>query len=175
MQFSGFIEASNKSTGADEVFDLLCQATCPLGYDKVGFFVLNGAISNGPVRLEADSGPIIVSNYSDNFLRSYAKDRRHEIDPLLSMARDNLTPLVWEDVVGRMKLSEDQMILCRERLDAGIHDEVSCPRSRTRRTCIRGPIRTRHAWTVRSQPPQCAPGIGNPFLLCVHETPTNSY
>jgi LuxR family quorum-sensing system transcriptional regulator CciR len=127
MQFSGFIEASNMSTSADEVFDLLCQATSPLGYERVGFFMLTAEVSPGPALLEEGSAPIVVSNYPDDFLRVYANERRHEVDPLLAMARDNLTPLIWEDVVGRMELSEHQKLLCRERLDAGLHDEVSCP------------------------------------------------
>ncbi len=129
MQFSGFIEASNMSKSVEEVFGVLYQATSPLGYDKLGFFTLTSELPQAPLPLplQEESTPILVSNYHDDFLRRYVKERRHEIDPLLAMARDNLTPLVWEEVVGRMDLSDAQELLCRERREAGIYDEVSCP------------------------------------------------
>lgn len=127
MQFAGFIEASNQSTSAKHVFDLLCKETSPLGYSKIGFFALAGEASDEAAPGEEESSPILISNYAEDFLRTYAKERRHEIDPLLAMVRDNLTPLVWEEVVGRMTLSEEQKLLCQERFDAGIHDEICCP------------------------------------------------
>ena len=66
MLFSGFIEASNISKSATEVFDLLCKATSPLGYDKLGFFRLAVEPSDAPLPLEDGSTPILVSNYYDS-------------------------------------------------------------------------------------------------------------
>lgn len=127
MLFSGFIEASSMSKSAKHVFDLLYAETSPLGYEKLGFFSLFPEDSSAPLPLQENSTPILVSNYDTGFLRLYEKERLHEIDPLLAMARENLTPLVWEEVVGRMALSDVQEKLCRERRESGMHDEVSCP------------------------------------------------
>jgi len=127
MQFSGFIEASNDAKSADHVFDLLCKETVPLGYGKIGFFALENGASQEPDPDEDNSGPILISNYPENFLRAYTDQRRYEVDPLLAMVPNTLSPLVWEEVVGRMTLSEEQRLLCRERLEAGIHDEICCP------------------------------------------------
>lgn len=129
MQFSGFIEASNDAKSADHVFDLLCKETASLGYGKIGFFALENGTSQKPAAPldQGNSGPILISNFPEDFVRAYTEQRRHEVDPVLAMVPNTLTPLVWDEVVGRMTLSEEQKLLCRERLDAGIHDEICCP------------------------------------------------
>lgn len=47
--------------------------------------------------------------------------------PVLLLARESLTPLVWEDVVHRMTLSEEQKLLSADRRQAGLYGEVTCP------------------------------------------------
>jgi DNA-binding CsgD family transcriptional regulator len=56
--------------------------------------------------------------------------------------------LVWEDVVSRMKLSEEQKVLIIERRQAGLYNEVTCP--------IHGPSEQRFALRfAHSQPEPC--------------------
>lgn len=128
MQFAGFLEASNNSTSAGEVFDLLCQAASPLGYDKVAFLAVTAEAQRVLPPLERDITPILVSNYPKDFLRRFSQERRHEIDPVLLLACNGLTPLIWEDVVvSHMRLSEEQKLLSIERQQAGLYNEVTCP------------------------------------------------
>jgi DNA-binding CsgD family transcriptional regulator len=127
MQFADFLEASNNATSAGEVFGLLCQVALPLGYEKVAFLALTAEAQRVLAPPERDITPILVSNYPKDFLRRYSQERRHEIDPVLILAREGLTPMVWEDVVSRMRLSEEQKLLNIERQHAGLYNEVTCP------------------------------------------------
>jgi LuxR family quorum-sensing system transcriptional regulator CciR len=127
MQFVDFLAASNNATSAGEVFGLLCQVALPLGYEKVAFLALTAEAQRVLAPPESDITPILVSNYPKDFLRRYSQERHHEIDPVLILAREGLTPMVWEDVVSRMRLSEEQKLLNIERQHAGLYNEVTCP------------------------------------------------
>lgn len=127
MQFSGFIEASNRTTTVGEVFNLLCEATLPLDYRKLGLFALTNDAQNALAPLNGEHSPILISNYPEDFSRRYTQAGRHEIDPVLLLAREELSPLVWDDVIGRTPLSADQEALNAERQSAGLYNEVTCP------------------------------------------------
>ena len=75
----------------------------------------------------SDITPLLASNYPQDYLCRYLQKRKYEIDPVLLLARESLTPLVWEDVTDRMTLSEEQKFLSVERRDAGLYGEVTCP------------------------------------------------
>lgn len=127
MQFASFLEASNNSTSVNEVFDLLCQVIYPFGYDKVMFLAITDEAERALPSLDIEIKPIIVSNYPRYFLRHYSQECCHEIDPVLILARNGLIPLVWEDIVSRARLSEEQSLLSIERQNAGLYNEVTCP------------------------------------------------
>ena len=127
MQFADFLGASNNATSAEEVFGLLCQTVLTLGYEKVAFLALTAEAQSVFASLGRNIIPIIISNYPEDFLQRYLQRRRHEIDPVLLIVRDSLTPLVWEDVVSHMKLSEEQKLLNLERQWAGFYNEITCP------------------------------------------------
>ena len=75
----------------------------------------------------SDITPLLASNYPQDYLCRYLQTRKYEIDPVLLLARESLTPLMWEDVIDRMTLSEEQKLLGVERRDAGLYGEVTCP------------------------------------------------
>lgn len=127
MQFSGFIEASGKATSTEEVFQLLCKAVSPVGYERTAFLALTVEAQVALTPPGSDVTPILASNYPEDYLRRYAQKRQCEIDPVLLLARESLRPLVWGDIVDRMTLSEEQKLLSVDRSDAGLYGEVICP------------------------------------------------
>jgi LuxR family quorum-sensing system transcriptional regulator CciR len=123
MQLAGVIEAFNGSTSAEEVFELLCEAAAPLGYRWVGLF----ALTQEAAAAAGASQAIVISNYPEGFAESYLRLGRHAVDPVLALAADTITALLWEDVVSGRSLSPEQRALDAERREAGLHDEVTCP------------------------------------------------
>jgi DNA-binding CsgD family transcriptional regulator len=127
VQFSGFIEASATATSTEEVFECLCAAVSSLGCDKIAFFALTTEAQCALAPSGNEMTPLLASNYPEGYLRCYLQKRRYEIDPVLRLARESLTPLVWGDVVDRMTLSEEEKLLSVERRHAGLYGEVTCP------------------------------------------------
>lgn len=127
MQFAGFIEALSKSASANEVFDLVCHAAAPFGYSKIGLFALTQEAREAAAMATGCSSPIVVSNYTEAFTSTYSREKRYQIDPVLPLARDTITPLVWDDIVGGKTPSEEQSVFFEERRKAGIHNEITCP------------------------------------------------
>lgn len=123
MQLAGVIEALNGSTSPEEVFELVCATAAPLGYRWVGLF----ALTDEAAAVAGASSPIVISNYPDGFAASYLRLERHAVDPVLALASETLTALLWEDVVSGKSLSQEQRELDAERREAGLHDEATCP------------------------------------------------
>ncbi len=127
MHLAGFIEALSKSASWEEVFGLVCRTAALLGYEKVGLFALSPEAQQAAAVASGEVTPIVISNYTHAFTCAYQQGKRYEIDPVLPLARDTITPLVWEDVLAQKELSEEQTALVSERREAGIHDEITCP------------------------------------------------
>jgi LuxR family quorum-sensing system transcriptional regulator CciR len=127
VQFSGFIEASANATSTEEVFQFLCKAVSSLGCDRIAFFALTVEAQCALAPPGSDITPLLASNYPEDYLRRYVQKRQYEIDPVLLLARESLTPLVWGDVVDRMPLSEEQKLLSVQRRNTGLYGEVTCP------------------------------------------------
>ncbi|MGZ9034057.1 MAG: LuxR family transcriptional regulator [Rhodospirillales bacterium] len=123
MQLAGVIEALNGSTAEEDVFELVCGAASSLGYRWVGLFALTEAAAAAA----GASSAIVISNYPDGFAQSYLEMRRHAVDPVLALAAETITALLWEDVVTGRTLSPEQRELDAERRAAGLCDEVTCP------------------------------------------------
>lgn len=70
---------------------------------------------------------LLASNYPDKYLRRYMQKVGYDIDPVLLLARESLTPLLWEDVVNGTTLSEEQILLSAERRNSGLYNGVTCP------------------------------------------------
>ena len=127
MQLAGFIEALSKAGRVEELFALVCDVVAPLGYDKVGLFAMTREASEAVARACGDAFPIVISNYPETFTSTYLSEKRHKIDPAFPLALSTITPLVWDEIVGGKKLSDEQRALIGERRQAGIHNEVTCP------------------------------------------------
>jgi LuxR family quorum-sensing system transcriptional regulator CciR len=127
MQFSGFIEGSAKATSTEEVFQFLCKTVSPLGWDRIAFFALTAEAQRALVPSGKDITPLLASNYPEDYVRRYVEKRHYEIDPVLLLARESLTPVVWQEVVDGMRLSEEQRFLSVERRDSGLFGGVTCP------------------------------------------------
>jgi DNA-binding CsgD family transcriptional regulator len=125
--FPDFSEASAKATCTEDLFQFLCKAVPSLGYDKIAFFALTAEAQSALAPPGGDITPLLASNYPEGYLRRYVQKRQYEIDPMLLLARESLTPLVWKDVVDRITLSEEQKLLGVDRRDAGLYGEVTCP------------------------------------------------
>ena len=158
MQLAGVIEALNGSTSTEEVFDLLCAAVAPLGYRWVGLF----ALTSEAAAAAGASSPIVISNYPEGFAESYLRLGRHAVDPVLALAADTITALLWDDVVAGKSLSVEQRALEAERRDAGLYDEVTCP--------IHGAHGQRFALRfARSEPGSCDRAqTGTLQILAIH-------
>ncbi|MGZ9187380.1 MAG: LuxR family transcriptional regulator [Candidatus Binatia bacterium] len=127
VQLSDFIEASAKATRTEEVFHCLCTAVSSQDCSKIAFFAVTGEAQRAMTPSGSHITPLLASNYPEDYVCRYLRNRKYEIDPVLLLARQSLTPLVWEDVVDRLTLSEEQKILRVERRDAGLSGEVTCP------------------------------------------------
>lgn len=123
MQLAGVIEALSGATSPDEVFERVCGAAVPLGYRWVGLF----ALTDEAAAAAGATSAIVISNYPDGFAESYLRLERHAVDPVLALAAETITALVWDDVVSGRSLSPEQRELDAERRAAGLHDEVTCP------------------------------------------------
>ncbi len=123
MQRAGVIEAFNGAAAPGDVFELLCEAAAALGYRWIGLF----ALTPEAAAAAGASSPIVISNYPEGFAQSYLRLGRHAVDPVLTLAADTITALLWDDVVAGNSLSPEQDALAAERRDAGLHDEVTCP------------------------------------------------
>ena len=127
MQLAGVIESFSGSATAEDVFELVCGAVAPLGYRWVGLFALTEAAAAAA----GAPSPIVMSNYPDGFVQSFVQSylgmQGHAVDPVLALAADTITALLWEDVVTGKSLSAEQRDLDAERRAAGLHDEVTCP------------------------------------------------
>jgi LuxR family transcriptional regulator, activator of conjugal transfer of Ti plasmids len=127
MQFSGFIEALGSAGGTEEAFHLLCQTVSPLGWKRMAFFALTPEARQLLTGSGDDSSPLIASNYPEEYISRYVRERHYEIDPVLLLARESLTPLVGKDVEDSAQLSERQKQLMIDRRVSGLYREVVCP------------------------------------------------
>jgi LuxR family quorum-sensing system transcriptional regulator CciR len=123
MQLAGVIEAFNGAAAPGDVFELVCEAAAPLGYRWVALF----ALTPEAVAAAGASSPIVIANYPESFVASYLRLGRDAVDPVLALAADTITALLWDDVVAGRSLSAEQRALADERRAAGLHDEVTCP------------------------------------------------
>lgn len=126
MQFSGFIEALSRVESTEEAFDLLCQAVSSLGWTRIAFLALTPE-ARQQMAGEADSSPLLASNYPDEYVSRYLNERYFEIDPVLQLARDSLTPIAFKDIEDSAQLSERQKELMAARRNAGLYRELCCP------------------------------------------------
>jgi DNA-binding CsgD family transcriptional regulator len=126
LQISNFVEASGRAANTDEVFCLLRRAASPLGFGMVALIGLT-IEARELITPGSDISPFLASNYPKSYLHSYVQLRHYEIDPVLLLARESLTPLIWGDVMDRIMLSDEQKILEIQRRDAGLYGEVTCP------------------------------------------------
>jgi DNA-binding CsgD family transcriptional regulator len=126
MQFSGFIEALSSAKSTEEAFHLLCQTVTPSGWNRIAFFALTPEARRLLNGLD-DSSPLLASNYPEQYIARYVRERHYEIDPVLLLARESLTPLVCKDVEDSALLSERQKQLMIDRRACGLYREVACP------------------------------------------------
>ena len=110
MQLAGVIEALSGSTAPEDAFALVCGAVTPLGYRWVGLF----ALTEEAAAAAGAASPIVMSNYPDGFVQSYLGMQRHAVDPVLALAADTITALLWEDVVTGKSLSAEQRAQTRQ-------------------------------------------------------------
>lgn len=127
MQFSGFIEVLSTVKNTDEAFRLLCQAVTPSGWNRVAFLAVTleaRRLFNGS---EDDSSPLLASNYPEEFISRYIRERHYEFDPVLQLARESLTPVLCKDIEEGTPLSEQQKQLMIDRRTCRLYREVACP------------------------------------------------
>jgi LuxR family quorum-sensing system transcriptional regulator CciR len=126
MHFSGFIEALNGAKNTEEAFSLLCQTVTPLRWGRIAFFALTAEARRSAWSYD-DGSPLLASNYPQDYIDRYVRERLYEIDPVLLLARESLTPLVCKDVEDSTPLSEQQKQLMTDRRACGLYREIACP------------------------------------------------
>ncbi len=158
MQLAGVIEALSGATAPEEVFELVCGAAAPLGYRWVGLF----ALTDEAAAAAGATSAIVISNYPDGFVQGYLRLERHAVDPVLALAAETITALLWEDVVTGRTLSPEQRELDAERRKAELHDEITCP--------IHGAHRQRFALRfAKAEPGPCdRTQTGSLQILAIH-------
>ncbi|MFO1153593.1 MAG: LuxR C-terminal-related transcriptional regulator [Rhodospirillales bacterium] len=127
MQFSGFIEASGNATSTEEVFQLLGSTVLPFGCSRIAFFALTEEAQRALAPCAGEIAFILASNYPEEYLRTYVQLRHYEIDPVLCLAHESLIPMVYDDVISGITLTDEQGALVSNRLAAGIFSEIVCP------------------------------------------------
>lgn len=127
MQLSGFIEASANATSTEEVFDLLGSAVVPLGCNKIAFFALTEEAQKALLPPDGRISFVLASNYPEEYLQSYVQLERYKIDPVICLVHESLVPLVCNDIINGMLLSDEQNNLLSYKNCARINSEVICP------------------------------------------------
>lgn len=146
MQLAGVIEALSGATSPEEVFELVCGAAGSFGYRWVGLF----ALTDEAAAAAGASQAIVICNYPDGFAESYLRLERHAVDPVLALAAETITALVWDDVVSGKSLSTGQRALDAERRRPGF----------TTRSPARSTAPTGSASPYASRKPSQAPATG---------------
>lgn len=127
MQFSGFIEVLSSVRDTEEAFRLLRQAVTPSGWNRVAFLAVTleaRRLLNGS---EDNSSPLLASNYPEEYISRYIRERHYEFDPVLQLVRESLTPVLCKDIEESTPLSEQQKQLMIDRRTYRLYREVACP------------------------------------------------
>jgi LuxR family quorum-sensing system transcriptional regulator CciR len=127
MQFSGLIEALSSAGTTEEAFYLLCQTVAPLGWDRIAFFALTLEARRWLNGSEDDSSALLASNYPEDYITRYVRERHYELDPVLQLALQSLTPLECRDIEHSTPLTERQKQVMIDRRACGLHQFLACP------------------------------------------------
>lgn len=109
MRVEEFIEATNRSEDADEVFSLFKKAIAVFGYDRTIY-----------CRIGPFERPAIVSNYPADWLSHYSSRGYVKTDPARLHCAISRRPFLWSDIAKHIPGNT----IFHEAEEAGIRDGI---------------------------------------------------
>jgi LuxR family quorum-sensing system transcriptional regulator CciR len=124
MEIVRFVEASNASRSAPEIFNLLVEIAKTEGFDQIAY----GSVNYREVSRFADYTPkAIILNYPLDWQKSYFDRKDFEIDPVLQMSPQIGRAFEWKTLETMGALNKRQRGFLNLAEEAGLRDGVSVP------------------------------------------------
>lgn len=126
MRIADFIEKTAAAETSEEVFETFRTAVGELGYDRIGLVAVNPAAQIA-VPAGADMSFVLARAAPEEWVKHYAAQRYHEIDPVLQQVPNRRIPFFWSDLLKEAKLSVKQRALLEESREHGMQGGISIP------------------------------------------------
>ncbi|BAV63205.1 LuxR family transcriptional regulator [Sphingobium cloacae] len=110
----------NRASSIGALRDGLADAARQTGFPYVAL------VQHGGLPRLAE-GALVVTNYPENFVRSYIDNHYFVIDPVYEVSQQLDRPFGWEEIAGFVELTEHQLALFKEARRYGITHGVTVP------------------------------------------------
>lgn len=110
----------NRASSIEALRDGLADAALLMGFPYVAL-VQHGGL---PRLVE---GALVVTNYPEDFVRSYIDNHYFVIDPVYEVSQQLDRPFGWEEIAGFVELADHQLALFQEARRYGIAYGVTVP------------------------------------------------
>ena len=113
------LDRYNEAQSIDELRGALLKYLRFTGFHQYAYYTYNA----GPRR----NNPLLISNYSPEWLRHYMSNNYAQDDPVFHEAEKSLTPFTWSSDAPKNEWSGDNIKVLNEARDAKILHGVSVP------------------------------------------------
>jgi DNA-binding CsgD family transcriptional regulator len=117
-----FIEATNKATTIDGLFDIYKKAMAELGFDRLIFSLMTDHIS-----IQRRAGHGIMLNYPDDWMKYYMQKGFEVIDPVRRFMYTSPSYFTWDGIMQLPTMTKNQRVLMKEGDEAKLHDGIGIP------------------------------------------------
>lgn len=124
MDLFSFIECSNQTRSLSALFELLVNCATEEGFNEVAYGALTYAEA---VRLPAHAPPAVAVKFPQKWCDHYFERKYYQIDPVVRRAPTFSGPFVWDQLVDRCTLQEDERLVLAESREAGLRHGISVP------------------------------------------------
>jgi DNA-binding CsgD family transcriptional regulator len=121
MGIEEFIEASNKATSVEELFDLYKTAMAELGFDRLIFSLMTDHLS-----IERNAGHGIMLNYPADWMHFYSEHHYQVTDPVRHKMYTSPGVFTWQSLI-QPHLTKTQIHTLAQGDEAGLHDGIGVP------------------------------------------------
>lgn len=123
--FFDFIEKSNQTQSADEVFDLFRQTVSEYGFDRIAFAATTLPAQEALSR--EDLNPVVALNFPNDWVDHYFKNDYQSFDPIMQLSPHSSEILEWDQLIQHGQLTCKQKRLMLESREAGLNNGISIP------------------------------------------------
>ena len=124
MYLSDFIEQSDEVDSLDALLELMLSVARGFGFDKSAYCSLTAF---DPREAHGNPPPVVVHNYPDSWLLRYVERKYQTIDPVLRFAPRYERAFLWDSLVERFSLKQEQIRVMDEIREAGLYDGITVP------------------------------------------------